>query len=382
MIEKISECKRMARRRIRYISPLNAGKVLAHRRYWTLPFLRLYLETCDEHIFHDPEDGYLLAQHAPELARRIETGRADGAYAGEDEKRSWRVRALAVWGSSCRAYGELTQAEAAYRLATELAAGGVDPESAGELRLRAAVLAFSRLDASAGPLLEQAITDFSAAGRQGRLADALVVRGALRIREMDPLGLVDSARALELADATMARGQRTMIGALHNMAIAATRGTSSIESQEVAHRLLQTVKKRLANKPRSLTKMRVFWVEGLLLAKMGITRLAEKRLLRVRDGLQQLGDALALTLASLDLAVIRISDGSPEAARSLAEDTAERVESMTAGDPQLRSVIRRWSEARLLSAALCFELQDLAFGSSSRVTDLGSGGALFARRVR
>ena len=381
MIEKISECERMARRRIRYISPLNAGKVLAHRRYWTLPFLRIYLENCDEHIFHDPEDGYLLAQHAPELARRIDVAQTDSDYVDETAKRSWRVRALAVWGSSCRAYGELTQAEAAYRLAAELAADGVDRESAGELRLRTAVLAFSRLDPNAGPLLEDAVQDFTVAGRQSRLANALVVRGALRVREMDPLGLADSARALELADATTARGQRTMIGALHNMAIAATRGASSIESQEVAHRLLQAVKKRLANKPRSLTKMRVFWVEGLLLAKMGITRLAEKRLLRVRDGLEILGDALALTLASLDLAVILISDGSVEAARALADETAERVEAMK-GDRELLAVIERWSRARLLSAAFCFELQDQAFGAASRVTDLGSSGVLFSRRAR
>ncbi|MEM1177322.1 MAG: hypothetical protein AAGM22_03185 [Acidobacteriota bacterium] len=369
MIEKISECERIARRRIRYISPLNAGKVLAHRRYWTLPFLKLYLEACDEKIFEDPEEGYLLCQHAPELARRIEvhgnteTGESTAwSYGDPAEKRSWRVRALAVWGSSCRAYGEFTQAEAAYRLATELAGEGVDAESFGELRLRAAVLAFARYDDGAAQLLDLAIDDFTASACRARLADAWVVRGALRIRDMDPRGLVDSARALELADTASTRGRRTMVGALHNMAIAATRGTSSIESQEVAHRLLQTVKRRLANKPRSLTKMRIFWVEGLLLAKMGITRLAEKRLTRVRDGLEQLGAPLAFVLASLDLAAILASDGGVDAARALASDTALRAREM-ASDPAFLRVIDRWVGAKSPSAGLCFELQDAAVAS-------------------
>ncbi|MEM8995813.1 MAG: hypothetical protein AAGF23_13585, partial [Acidobacteriota bacterium] len=262
--------------------------------------------------------------------------------------------------------GELTQAEAAYRLASELASEGIDAESSGELRLRSAVLAFARFDDAASQLLEMAIADFGDADRPDRLADAWVVRGALRIREMDPRGLVDSARALELVDTGTARGQRTMVGALHNMAIAATRGASSIESQEVAHRLLRSVKRRLANKPRSLTKVRVFWVEGLLLAKMGITRLAEKRLVRVRDGLEHLKAPLALVLASLDLAAILISDGALEAARELADDTAARVRGLSV-EPAFLHVIERWSQARLLTASLCYELQDAAVASAAKV---------------
>ncbi|MEM6794660.1 MAG: hypothetical protein AAF725_11820 [Acidobacteriota bacterium] len=353
----------MARRRIRYISPLNAGKVLAHGRYWSLPFLKLYLEGCDEKIFLEPEDGFLLAQHAPELARRIGVG-GEGHYLSEREKRSWRVRALAVWGSSCRAYGELTQAEAAYRLGFELLEEGIDDESSGELHLRAAVLALTQAHGDAASLVESALESFERSAIDQKRADALAIRGLIKIMASDPEGLVDSARVLSLVDPGGARGRRTMVSALHNMALAATRGTSSIEAQDFACRLLRETKRKMASKPNSSPKMKVLWVEGLLLAKMGITRLAEKRLARSRDGLRKLHDPFGFALASLDLVALLLGDGRGMLARLTAQETLEVVRGEMTADEGLVDALSDWFKGGVLSISSVHRLQDRLRGES------------------
>ena len=84
--------RQRARERIRYVRPEIAGKVLGHDRYWTVQFLDLYLERCDETAFDVPSDAYLLAQHLPEVARRIRVW-ARGQELGHADREDGRHRA-------------------------------------------------------------------------------------------------------------------------------------------------------------------------------------------------------------------------------------------------------------------------------------------------
>ena len=335
----ITEYERAAQRRIGYVSPLTAGKVLGHARYWTLPFLRLYLDLCDETAFHHPEEGYLLGQHAPELARRIPYG--EHGYASKIERQSWRAHALAVWGSCCRICGELTQAESAYRLALELTERReLSEDCRGEVHVRLGVLRMVQGQQEAVDEVSRAIEFFSAAENQQRVADCLSIRGLARYLARDPKRLADLARALELTDGKSARGRRTLTTILHNMALVISRGGVDVAAQEMAYRLLMVVKRRLPRN-RSVQKAKITWVEGLLLARLGITRLAERRLQRARKSFKQNQKAFELAAVSLDLVCFYLEEGDLGAAERLAVETHFLVLDLTE-DTQLREAAEAW----------------------------------------
>ena len=339
MKQRITEFERIAQRRIGYVSPLTAGKVLGHERYWTLPFLRLYLDLCDETAFHHPEEGYLLGQHAPELARRIPFG-VQG-YASELERRSWRVHALAVWGSCCRVCGELTQAESAYRLARELAEQqDVSADCRGEIHARLGVLRLAQGRKQALKEVSRAIDLFASTENHRRVADCLSIRGLARYLWGDPESLADLTRALELADGQDVRARRTVTTILHNMALVITRGGVDVTAQEMAYRLLTVVKRRLPRN-RSIQKAKIIWVEGLLLARLGITRLAERRLLRARKSFKHSQEAFELAAVSLDLVCFYLEEGDLAAAEEMAEETHGSVFALSE-DPRLREAAETW----------------------------------------
>lgn len=389
----MTEFEKAARRRIRYVTPLTASKVLGHPRYWSVAFLRLFLEACDEACFHDPEAGYLQAQHAAELARRIPIG--DGAgYECAAEQRDWRLRALVVWGSCCRAYGELIQAEAAYGRAHELLRSAeVDrppaPDVLGELKTRQAVLWMSRgaLDKALESLAE-AVQLFDRCGNAQRLADALTIRGLARYFARDPDSLLDLLAALELVQEDTTQGRRTLASVLHNMALVISRGGVTTKAQEWAYKLLVQTKKRI-RRPRSIQKIKIIWLEGLLLVRLGITRLAEKRLLRAYEALAARRLGLEVAAVGLDLICLYLDEGEDAAARGLAEDTYEWIQSWC-GDPHLLAAAESWrgtlraasspGEPRSAQAETCFEsskalqktLYGLAFGRPWPGCDLPS----------
>ena len=375
---KITEYERLARRRIRYITPVTASKVLAHPRYWSLPFLRLFLDSCDEACFHDPEAGYLLAQHAAELARRIPV-REVGGYASTAERRDWRMKALAVWGSCCRAYGELTQAEAAYRLAHELTATapGERPPSddaLGELAARQAVLWMSRgAMEKALESLDEAVSLFERGGNARRKADALTIRGLARYFVRDPDSLFDLVAALELVQADTPGGRRTLAAVLHNMALVISRGGVTTKAQEWAYKLLVQTKKEI-RRPRSVQKIKITWLEGLLLVRLGITRLAEKRLRRAYEALAERRQGLETAAVALDLVCLYLDDGDEAAACRVAEEAYGWIRSWS-DDPHLLAAAESWwgtlaRRSGPLQVPVCFDsskalqqtLYGLAFG--------------------
>lgn len=113
-----------ARRRLRRVTPDNAGKVVSSDIYWTVPFLELYLEKCDAVAFEAPAEAYKLAFHAPSLADLIGVGNRAGEYATEREKLSHQIRARCVLGSACFRIGKNDDATRAYAQAQDLLSCG------------------------------------------------------------------------------------------------------------------------------------------------------------------------------------------------------------------------------------------------------------------
>ena len=351
-----SEVERLSRRRIRYVQPNNAAKVLGHRRYWSLPFLRLYMDLCDERLFDVPEEGYLLAQNLPELARRIEVGRSeDGHYPSSSAKASWQIRSLAVWGSACRARGELTQAAAAYATATRLAADeGVAPKDSaiGELAARSAVLdlTLGRCE-DALAQAERALAVFRSRHDVIRLADTLVIRGLVRthLQIAGPPPLADYIEAIRWTDPRDRRSRRTFLCALHNIVVAIYRDAGDAPSLEETYKVLRRLGKELARRPMSITKAKIQWVEGLILARLGTERLAWRRLRRARSSIRQLGDRRAETLIALDMAILCFDQGDAAKGREL---LGELVADLTDQDPRLVDAVGAYLAGRVTVASL------------------------------
>ncbi|MCG8459681.1 MAG: hypothetical protein MI919_25655 [Holophagales bacterium] len=333
--------ERRTRRRLRSIEPLTSGKVLGHPRYWTFLFLRHYLDECDEQVFHDPESGYLLAQHAPELARRVEVGNGPERYGSEAEKLSWRVRALAVWGSCCRAFGDLTQAALIYRQAFELASGGghgveggnpprLDSGARGEVHARFAVLCMAQQEFDeASRHTGSALDHFSEAGDSQRLADTLVIRGLIRHFRRDSRGLEDFSHALSLLTKVDRRSERTLLCALENTLLILLECPPTSAQQALLGLVLRQLRTRLSKKPKSRVKVYISWVEGLNFARLGMNRVARTRLERARAGFLEIREVFDFCVVSIDLACVRLEDGAVEEARALLAETHRVAKSLS-----------------------------------------------------
>lgn len=349
-----AETERLARRRIRYIRPGNSAKILGHSRYWSRPFYELYLEMCDERIFDAPAEGLLLAQNAPELARRIPVGEpADGHYESEAEKAAWRIRGFAVWGSACRAAGALTRAGDAYATAERiLEVVEVDPddEALAELRARRSVLSLTGgRPEDALEDVEEALRIFRLHDNTRRIADSLVIRGSIlagpwTLDADKTLPIESFLRALETVDPVDRRSQRTTIAAVHNIALAIYQGTTEgiaapSHRLESVFRILSDMEKRLAKRPNSVMKGKIYWLEALILARTGVERFAWRRFQKARRTLFKFGDLYSFTIASIDLALSLLEHDEKAEAEAVLEDF---VEKMMHRDSRLVDAIRHY----------------------------------------
>lgn len=317
------------RRQIRRITPGDAHRILGHDRYWTRPFFEEYLELCDETAFQVPQDGYQLARIAPDLANRIPDDPERFGFYSIGEKRDAMVRALAVRASACRAAGWLGEAEDNYDHAFRLAEQCSATRSAVvDLQLRYAVLLTTRHDPRAFTLADDAVAFYERAEDRADLACALVIRGTIRTHTRRELGLPDYLRACSLGYPRKGRCQRAYLAALTNslyeMAHARVFGLDTLEV------LLQHARQALrsfSRKPITIPKATLTWIEGLLHARLGISRIAERRLERARASFRSLEEPVDLLLASLDLALLYLQEGEKEKLAKLSSELRGDIES-------------------------------------------------------
>lgn len=342
--------RQRARERIRYVKPEVAGKVLGHDRYWTVQFLELYLERCDETAFDVPADAYLLAQHLPEVARRIRVGPAARDWDTPLEKMGGIVMALAVKGSCCRVADETEEAELCFTRAFR-GLGNNEPssEAMAELHRRyAALRATSRRTEEASEHLEKALEFADRCDYSAGVADGLALRGYINAEINPSQAVMDFLQAARQADRKTSRGMRTIKASLRNIIATVAQGKRniSLRDQEMALKALQVYKSELKGQPTGIRKMKVLWIEGLLLSNLRIERHARRQLGKARRGFLRLDVPLEYALVSIELIQHLLWSGDDEEAQAVAKETWKVLDKKRLSEAQLQ-ILRDWLDSDL-----------------------------------
>ncbi|MEM8994123.1 MAG: hypothetical protein AAGF23_04945 [Acidobacteriota bacterium] len=311
--------------------------------YWTVPFLKLFLERCDSLAFESPRAALDLATHAPQLARRVPVDRGQGSYGSREERYAFEVRATTVLASLCRAAGNYCDAEKHYTDAFGIVRKHpVTKDAHAELIRRHGYFLMCQRDERAVGVLESAVLEFRDTDDRNGLADALVSLGICRCELQSDIagGLHLFAEALTVLDAGSVRGQETATAALANLSHALGLGATLAHQDEV-RALVKQARGGLSSQPRSLLKAKLLWMEGLLYRNLHFARHAARLLGRARSMLEALGLAELFAIVSLDLAAVLLDDGEIEAFLEIRRDTDAKLRKATS-DPRLLEALGRW----------------------------------------
>lgn len=326
------------RRRIRSITPENAGKVISRDIYWSVPFLELYLEKCDAVAFERPADAFRIAHHAPGLADWIGIGRRQGEYPTEDVKRSYRIRARSVFASTCFRIGQIAEARTQYENARLL----LEARDADGDDMRYAKADFlmrwgnfhtktrERGDDEGLRLLNEALellTELQAPD----LSAGLTLRGSwFWYAGQNQRAAIDWAQALSIASKhpNNAPSRRILIAALGNLSLLLAQTTLYVLDQDRVLALIHQARKRLASQHLSAIKAKLHWIEGTLNRRLQLDRAALRLLEKARDGFRELKMPEEYLIVSLEKAIILESQG--DALDVLREEVTETLSELHA----------------------------------------------------
>ena len=252
------------------------------------------------------------------------------------------VLALAVKGSCCRAVDEIAEAELCFDRAFKgLGSHEPSPIAMAELHRRYAALLLMKQSSDINEHIVRSVEYSEAASYKPGLADALTLRGIVSTQADPARAVQDFIRATRLADLKSARGERTAKAALHNVGYTVAYRSVGLRDQETALRLLVRLKNELKGTPTSIRKLKVLWIEGLLLGNLRIERHAKRQLSKARRGLLAIGDIGSYLVVSIDLYRSLLEFGEEEEAREIASDTFSQADAHNQ-DPELLSRLRRW----------------------------------------
>ena len=322
-----------ARRRLSYITPDNAQKVLRHDRYWTPELIDLYLERCEQARLDDPAAAWKLVRWATELVGLVRVGERPGEMASRAEKVSWQARSLALEGEIAALAGLRDKAEPAFARAAALSTREKIKVVAGaELQRRRAAFALreGRRD-EARRHLALALPLFRRLGGGAGLAETLLLQGAV----------ADHAAMVALAEAlTWASPKGRLEKRLHDASLALL--MERLHEPRVPYEEYEAIlgwlylarKKWFARRSKSTRKLGVIWAEGRVLSCLGLGRLAQRRLATVWQGFSRLGRFEAMAVAGLDLASVLIGDDERHLAEDVLAETRARILRLS-GDAEL-----------------------------------------------
>ncbi len=337
------------RRLIRELElPDQADLIIQRPKYWTPAFCRLYLERCDELIFGDPQAGLQAAEFAPELAALV--SRFDRQRRLHPRL---QLRALAVLGSAYRVVGDLEQSGATYAEALQrLAAGSFPASEKANLYFRVAILrCVQDRRAEAEAKIEESVEIYRRSSqqlKQQHLGEALTIRGYIRKVHGDSAGAMkDWSEALSCTDPQLK--PRVHYSATHNLACGlARRATCSADLAEVEVYLGQA-RKLLSKRPRSLQKLRLVWLQGMIYMRFGSTRRGEAAFRAARKGFLAIEACFDMALVSLDLGHHLYRNHRFSELRALAIETYELFADSHAGECA-RKALKIWRDAVLAEA--------------------------------
>jgi len=349
---QLVQSKGHIRRLLRELNlPESADQVVQRPKYWTPDFCWLFFDRCDELIFDDPQEGLGAAEVAPELASLVSKFSRDaGSHA------SLSLRALGVLASAYRAVGDLEQAEETYLEALALTrTERLSEVDVANLFFRISVLRSfqNRLDEALGFATDsvQIYRRSNRASREQHLGEALTIRGYAYFQsENYAAAMKDWSEALSCTDPK--KRPRVYHSATHNLACGLVANTVDPRSLSAIERCLRQARKFLSKRPRSLLKLRLIWLEGMIMIRFGSTRRGEAALMSARRSFIEMEAPFDMALVSLTLGKYLSQTKQFEELRALANET-QKLFSVFCADRQANRALALWKEgvaARAFSA--------------------------------
>ncbi len=278
--------------------PDEVDRLLGDPRYWQEAVCLALFERCDELAFTTPKQAPALAACAARLVDRVPAEHCQGGRV-----RVLKGKAYYVYGTAHRAVGELDTAEDAYILAASLLLPEGRVLDRAELSLRLAVLrAEQRRFGEAVPLANWAVHAWRVLSDDRHLLGrVLLVRGAIHsYASCTDAALADVSAALTHLDAE--RSPRLHYAAIHNLATALMKVARDARGLEAAAKHVRRARQLGSYGPDSLPGVKLCWLEGCLLRKLGAFDEAEERFRGALGHLERHGARVEMVLLELDMA--------------------------------------------------------------------------------
>ncbi len=310
--------------------------------YWDETPCRLYFEACEELAYLDPEAVLKAAETAPRLAAAVTE---EDSPEGRREHRDRLVWAHCILGSAYRAVAEQADARRVFNQALRLARKGISPGARTLLYRRLAYLeaAENKLDQA----LERANQAKDASDGPNNLGAAYAVRGYVNVKLGHYSDAVrDFGKALSIIDPRKDAGgeaRRMRYAAIHNLLYAISQNASPESLGDVRFYLRQARKLVPAHR-RSLPRYQLYWIEGLILIKLGSGRRGERLLHRAHAGFREVGACFELALIALDISELYRDEGRCGELEELAGETFRQFKVLSA-DAEAIAALKLWKEA-------------------------------------
>lgn len=326
--------------------PDQADLVIQRSKYWSPAFCWLYFEKCDELIFDDGLAGLQAAEVGPELVALV------GRF-GQDLEPCppLELRALGVLGSALRAVGDLARSDRTYLSGLRLLKREPVPEAdKANFLFRLAVLRSLQNRMEEALRLAnwslKAYRESSAAIRRRHLGEALTIRGHLYgLVGRTAAAMKDWSEALSCTDPRLR--PRVHHCASHNLAYClVVKGAIDSRSLARVESHLSRARKFLSKRPRSKQKLRLVWLQGIIMMRFGSIRRGEAALTSARRGFIEMEAAFEFSLVSLDLGRYLYRNRELAKLKALAVETQQLFRTLCA-DQQANGALALWKDAIL-----------------------------------
>ncbi|MCP3963201.1 MAG: tetratricopeptide repeat protein [bacterium] len=323
------------------VLPDQADIVVQRPKYWTPEFCWLYFDRCDELISEAPENGLEAAEVCPELAYLIQ-------IMTRMPQPRLRLRALAVLGTAYRATDDLEQAEQTYGEAFDLLRSESIPrlDEANLLFRFAALRSFQNRYQEAVEWASRSVAIYRQAPddiQRRHLGEALTARGYIHHMHghLTP-AMTDWGQALPATDVKLT--PRIFYAIVHNLVLGITEGAVySGDLSLIEHHVAQS-KKFFSRKPLSHPKLKILWLQGMIMMRFGSTRRGEAAFRKAIEGFLKLNNIVEMALVSITLSRHLHAERRFEELQTLAVETSDVCQRLCRNEEIKRAVLI-WKEA-------------------------------------
>lgn len=321
-----------ARKMIRALDlPNDLHQVQKRRFYRCEAFLDLFIECCETVVFHAPRDGLPMAETAVQIAEEIDHCNAD-----------LKVRALAVLAGTHRQLRDFPAAEQLYQRALSMS---VEKLTRAFLYCRISVLRNKQKRLSeALELTEEAIGIYQQhAENSSQFGIGFFYRAVAHLEAKDyDAAFLDFSRSLAYLNPK--EHETAHYCAMHNLALVVGLAAVSLDDLNAALKRLHNARKLIKTGLKSVPRLKLRWLEGVILAKIGSENLAESVFITARKGFLKLGAVAEAAYTALDLGVLLYNDQRWDELEALAVESHALLKSKSADDEALAALLL-WIEA-------------------------------------